>query len=195
MPLERVDTKKEFTIFDACRKCDVERAMEYLAPKDGERGSVTEPDSNQMTLLHHAAFGGNETIVQALVECPGVPIDAVDALGWTPLMYAAAHGHATACQLILDGGANTSAKDDMKRTSLHLAVTSTSANTEQKVAAVRALLEGGVNPRLKNVAGMTARQTAEASGAPAEVIDALPAEAKPAPAPAASAAAPDDASA
>eukprot|EP00672_Neobodo_designis_P024325 CAMPEP_0174828074 /NCGR_PEP_ID=MMETSP1114-20130205/1121_1 /TAXON_ID=312471 /ORGANISM="Neobodo designis, Strain CCAP 1951/1" /LENGTH=182 /DNA_ID=CAMNT_0016061777 /DNA_START=49 /DNA_END=593 /DNA_ORIENTATION=+ len=179
MPLERVEKPaSEPTIFDACRKGDVERAMRYLSPED--RGSVTEPDRNNMTLLHHAAFGGNTTIVQALLECPGIPIDAVDALGWTPLLYAASNGNAEAAQLILDAGANTSAKDEMKRSSLHLAVTSTSASPEQKAATVRALLDGGVNPRLKNVAGMTARQTAEAVGAPAEIVNLFPSEAPPA---------------
>ena len=180
--LERVEQPpKEDSLFDACRKCDEPRIAAYLAPEN--KGCVKECDSAQMTMLHHAAFGGSAAIVGALAEHDEINIDAVDLLGWTPLLYAASRGHATAAQLILDGGANTSAKDEMKRTSLHLAVTSTSASDEAKKETIKALLAGGVNPRLKNVAGMTARQTAVANNAGDDIIALFfPAEAAPAPA-------------
>jgi ankyrin repeat protein len=163
---------KEPTLFDACRIGDVERVSAYLAPPNN--GTVKEADERKMTMLHHAAVGGHPRVVSALLARSDIDLDASDASGWAPLHYAANAGHSEAATLILDAGANTSAKDEYKRSALHVAVTSTSAQPSAKVATVRALLAGGVNPRLKTVAGMTAFEVAKANSAPQEILALFP---------------------
>jgi ankyrin repeat protein len=169
--VERTTASKSNTIFDACRTGDCERVLAYVDPANN--GCVTEGDNAKMTMLHHAAFGGHAAIVEALLARPEIEVDANDALKWTPLLYAASAGHAEVARLLLDGGANTSAKDEYKRSALHMAVTS-SARDDAKVATIRTLLKNGVNPRLKSVAGTTAYGTAVANGASDAVLAEFP---------------------
>lgn len=146
--------EKKASIFDACRKGDVERVVKYVT--DG--GCVTEFDENKMTMLHHGAFSGNEEIVRQILSTQTkqkLDLDAADVGGWTPLHYACDQGHAVVAALLLDEGANANARDDMKKTPLHLAA------GQGRLAAVQVLLKNGASRNAKTVTSWDALKYAE----------------------------------
>lgn len=160
MPARREAPKE--TIFDACRRGNAARFTDYVQ----KGGCLTEYDDQKLTLLHHAAFAGNEDFVRLILSAPPtqqVTVDAVDAEGWTPLHYAADRGHVAVVALLLDDGANVNARDTSKRTPMHLAALSNRAEV------VRALLQSGASKTAKNVAGMTPLECATAAGS-ADVV-------------------------
>lgn len=59
----------------------------------------------QKTALHLAAFQGHLPVVQVLLD-RGAKIDAVDAFGWTPLMFAAHAGHFDVASALVAAKAN-----------------------------------------------------------------------------------------
>lgn len=141
------DLPKE-TIFDACRRGNRERFIDYIQ----KNGCVSECDDQKLTLLHHAAFAGNDEFVRAILSAAATQqlnIDAVDAENWTPLHYAADRGHTTTTALLIEDGANVNARDTAKRTPLHLAALS------GRVDVVDLLLAHGASKAAKNVAGIT----------------------------------------
>ena len=74
------------------------------------------------TPLHLAAQWGQTDIVQRLLRCKEVKIDASDNLDRTPLWYAAAGGHTKCMHTLLDHGAQTNLCDKDGHTPLVLAV-------------------------------------------------------------------------
>ncbi|KAG5466302.1 hypothetical protein LSCM4_01448 [Leishmania orientalis] len=145
------------SIYDACRRGNVERFIGYVE----KGGCLNECDDQKLTLLHHAAFSGNNAFVKAILARSGiqnVAIDAADGEGWTPLHYAADRGHADVVTALLDEGANVNARDAAKRTPMHLAALS------GRTDAVAVLLLNGASKTAKNVAGMTPADCAKEAG-------------------------------
>jgi ankyrin repeat protein len=64
-------------------------------------------DEGERTLLHTAALSGHLDAVGALIE-HGVPVDARDGQGRTPLYYAGRYGHESIAQFLLARGADSS---------------------------------------------------------------------------------------
>ena len=60
---------------------------------------------NGSTLLHHAAFGGHLEIVRWLVEEIGLPLDAAEKDGITPLLWALNQGHEEVAAYLVARGA------------------------------------------------------------------------------------------
>jgi ankyrin repeat protein len=173
------------TIFDACRRSNLDRIREYVS----RGGRLTDGDELGMTLLHHAAFAvpspAATEIMQLLLAAPTADIEAVDCQKWTPLHAAAARCHTDAVKALLAKGASTSARDEYRRTPLHLAACSDAARTrptegasgptgcEVAVEVIAMLVEEGGNLKAKNITDMTPKQVAEANSVQPEVIAAL----------------------
>ncbi|CAN5737249.1 ankyrin repeat domain-containing protein [soil metagenome] len=96
--------------------------------------------------LMMAALNGQLDMAQKLISR-----DAdVNKTGWTPLHYAATHGHLDVMRLLLDNYAYIDAESPNKTTPLMMAA---SYGTPE---AVKLLLEAGADPSLKNVQGLNA---------------------------------------
>ena len=79
--------------------------MEYLV----EQGASLEAtDTNDMTLLHYAAWGGSLVVVEYLVE-QGASLEATDANDMTLLHWAAWGGSLAVVEYLIEQGANVEA--------------------------------------------------------------------------------------
>lgn len=138
------------------------------------------------TPLHEAAWKGDVDTIRRLVK-EGADINAPDALGGTPLYWAARGGHALGphrCHgeaanrpgviaALLDLGADPNLQDRRPRipgassgwTPLFVAL----HHEQFKSAAV--LLEHGADPNIRSDQGMSAMEVASGEGAPRELIE------------------------
>jgi len=103
-----------------------------------------------------AAFKGYKDLVRKLIAR-----DAdVNKTGWTPLHYAATGGHVEIILMLLDENAYIDAESPNKSTPLMMAAMYGST------AAVRALLEAGADPTLRNELGLSAVEFAQRGNRP-----------------------------
>ena len=93
-----------------------------------------------------AALKGHTALVKKLIACGA----DVNKPGWAPLHYAATNGHVDVISLLVDAHAYVDAESPNKTTPLMMAAHYGSP------AAVKALLEAGADPHLKNELGLTA---------------------------------------
>lgn len=84
----------------------------------------------------------------------------VNKTGWTPLHYAATHGHVVIITMLLENSAYIDAESPNGTTPLMMAAM---YGTPE---AVKLLLEEGADPQLKNQQGLTALQFAERAARP-----------------------------
>lgn len=129
----------------------------YIALRDGSlkaAGALIDwPKTNidarspkDETPLMMAALKGHTEVVRKLMD-KGADVNKT---GWTPLHYAATNGHLVIMQLLLDEHAYIDAESPNGTTPLMMAAHYGSP------AAVKLLLEGGADPRLKNQLGLSA---------------------------------------
>lgn len=104
------------------------------------------------TALHAAAYGGQERIVNALLD-RGAPVGA-NPLGWTPLMYAAYGGHGKVLRKLLGAGSRVNAATLNGLTALMVAA----MNGHEEM--VRELLVAGADPKAVTQDGRSARELA-----------------------------------
>jgi ankyrin repeat protein len=97
---------------------DVPGALAYI-----EAGAdLNHMNSESMTTLMCAAAEECNTIIDAMLKSGrDVALEARDDHGWTALITAAHRGNAETVKLLLDAGADPTAKDDMKRDALYYA--------------------------------------------------------------------------
>ena len=111
--------------------------------------------------LHAAAFSGNFEVVRILIEYDPAGINARDAVGETPLLWASG-GHyfkdGSVHRLLLENGADINVRTQIGWTSLHWA----SFKGAREVACL--LLEHGADIEAKNNDGKTALQEAARVG-------------------------------
>ena len=153
-------------------------------------------DDDGWTPLHAASKGGHLACVRYLLSVPGVTaaINAVDALGWSAVWYAAGWGHVEVMKALVEAGANAAIADDDGWTALHAAslgghlacvqyllsvpgvVAAIDAADEDGWTAVRfaargghvevvkALVEAGANAAAADRVGLTPLHSASSSG-------------------------------
>lgn len=73
---------------------------------------------NQRLLVHWAALGGNENLVDFLIDL-GSPVDPVDDTNSTPLILASSAGRIEVVKLLLGKGADVNKKTSRGQSSLH----------------------------------------------------------------------------
>ena len=118
------------------------------------------------TVLHEAvggAWAGNPDVVSLLLRAGADP-NAVDWEGSAPL-HMAWQPHTI--RLLLEAGAAVDARDSVGKTPLF------SSNDCRSASAIRALVDGGADPKAVDQWGRTALHAAVLDGAPAEVVVAL----------------------
>ncbi|KAL6431696.1 hypothetical protein ACFW04_007321 [Cataglyphis niger] len=107
--------------------------------------------------LWKAALDGDIERVERLLDRGHDPRQE-DTSGYTPLHFAARHGHFEVCELLLNHGANVNAiTPSIKATPLHRAA------TQGHVKTVETLLRHGANANLKDIDGKTALHRAISS--------------------------------
>jgi serine/threonine-protein phosphatase 6 regulatory ankyrin repeat subunit B len=178
------DRRHEEDAFFAAVEASDQAAVASLLAREPHLFTAVSPlDDSQRTALHMAVLNEDAGMVEVLLRGAGkpgagVPADAVvdvrDKAGKTPLIAAAAAGLDGIVRTLLAAGANPQllAKSPLPPhvalSALHYAV----ALGAEGVPTVRALLAGGADPSIKDSAGETPRDLAEALGS-REAVEAL----------------------
>ena len=113
---------------------------------DWPRTQVEWRNRHDESPLMMAALKGHTALVKKLIARGA----DVNKPGWAPLHYAATNGHVDVIALLVDAHAYVDAESPNKTTPLMMAAQYGSP------AAVKALLEAGADPHLKNELGLTA---------------------------------------
>ncbi|KAI9763207.1 MAG: hypothetical protein M1835_007900 [Candelina submexicana] len=119
-----------------------------------------------MTPLHYAARRGLDSIVNKLLNCPQINVDAVNDRAETALHFASYWNRPGCLKALLQAGADTNKKNKGGETALHLAAFG------GKLGCVNALLQARADTDTKNKWGETALHLA-ASGGYADTVACL----------------------
>jgi ankyrin repeat protein len=101
---------------------------------------------SKMANIHNAARNGNLNRVKALLN-QGVPVNARDNDGYTPLHLAANYGRLNVVQELLQRGARVNPRSKGGITPLHAAA----INGHPRI--VHTLIKAGANPKYRNIQG------------------------------------------
>lgn len=106
------------------------------------------PQDVDQSLRDWAQAGETEAVRNLLAET-APDLDAADATGWTPLMYAVKGGHDEIVEMLLEAGASLDSRNDSGETALHLAA------RLGRTASARRLLRAGADFALRDSEGRT----------------------------------------
>jgi len=115
--------------------------------------------------LHQAVIDSDVEQVQLNISS-GANVNAKDAMGYTPLFYAAQNGKEDVAELLIAGGANVNEKDRTGNTPLHYAAVGGHYDV------CRLLLDEGANSGARNLMGGTPMAMAKAQGH-SEIVELL----------------------
>ena len=121
--------------------------------------------------LHAAASGGNEDIINFLLE-QGFNINTQTPNGWTPLFIAARDGQAEAAKLLIFRGANLNVQTDQGATPLLMVLTQPFENEKARTDLLWYLLRRGADANLPDFNGFPPIYYAVLSQKP-ELVEAL----------------------
>jgi ankyrin repeat protein len=110
------------TALTCARLTGQQRTVKLLLARGANGEERPASHCNETTLLHGAASVGDVEMVRLLLD-QGAEVDAKDGFGKTPLLHAAACGHANRLPLVsllLERGADVNTKDVGGRTALHI---------------------------------------------------------------------------
>lgn len=97
--------------------------------------------------LHAAASGGNEDIINFLIE-QGMDINTQTPDGWTPLFIAARDGQAEAAKLLIYRGAELNRQTNLGATALIMGLTQPFPTEEERLDLLTYLLRRGADANL-----------------------------------------------
>ena len=148
-----IDAKGQHGLFIALQDGSLKAAEALIAwPKTKVEWRSAKDESPLMI----ASLKGYKDLVRRLIER-----DAdVSKPGWAPLHYAATGGHVEVILMLLEAHAYVDAESPNKSTPLMMAAMYGST------AAVRALLDGGADPTLRNELGLSAVEFAQRASRP-----------------------------
>ncbi|KAM7131856.1 ankyrin repeat domain-containing protein 16 isoform 2-T5 [Ciconia maguari] len=112
------------------------------------------------TLLHHAARYGHQDVLAYLVEALGMDVEVFNSDYKRPLHEAASMGHRECVCFLLERGASVDCLKKADWTPLMMAC------TRQNLEVIKALVEHGANPLLKNKDGWNCFHIASREGHP-----------------------------
>ncbi|XP_074998353.1 ankyrin repeat domain-containing protein 16 isoform X3 [Calonectris borealis] len=112
------------------------------------------------TLLHHAARYGHRDVLAYLVEALGMDVEVFNSDYKRPLHEAASMGHRECVSYLLERGASVDCLKKADWTPLMMAC------TRQNLEVIKALVEHGANPLLKNKDGWNCFHIASREGHP-----------------------------
>ncbi|RVE51250.1 hypothetical protein evm_004054 [Chilo suppressalis] len=124
---------------------------------DADKSLVITPDENNRHLIHWAALGGNENLVDYLLD-KGSPINSVDDSNSNPLILAASAGRYEAVRLLIGRGANVNQKTKRGQSALHYAC------SKGHIEVAKLLLEAGANINDTDILNATPLHRAAAQG-------------------------------
>ena len=148
-----IDAKGQHGLFIALQDGSLKAAEALIAwPKTKVEWRSAKDESPLMI----ASLKGYKDLVRKLIAR-----DAdVNKTGWAPLHYAATGGHVEVILMLLEAHAYVDAESPNKSTPLMMAAMYGST------AAVRALLDGGADPTLRNELGLSAVEFAQRASRP-----------------------------
>jgi uncharacterized protein len=157
MPCADDNEEKTLEFFRALETSDsagAQALLKYidLAASDAREG---------LTPLHWAVLSGNAELIAQMIErilkdakgtdgAPPALLNARDAHGCTPLMWAAGDGNLAALEALVPAGADLNLQSPSGNTALHYAIASARPITKR---IAQRLLEAGANIRIQNSNG------------------------------------------
>ena len=93
--------EETLSLVEASRRNDIKAVQ-----KGVEREGINSVDGRKHTALHEAALRNHVSIVEYLLQQPGIDVDAQDVDLYTPLMLAAHKGNKHIVKMLLEAGAD-----------------------------------------------------------------------------------------
>ncbi|XP_068632103.1 26S proteasome non-ATPase regulatory subunit 10-like [Battus philenor] len=124
---------------------------------DSDKSLIETADDNGRLLIHWASLGGNENLVDFLIDL-GSPVDPVDDTNSSPITLAASSGRYNVVKLLIDKGANVNHKTYRGQTPLHYA----SSKGHKEI--VKLLIDSDARINEVDVLGATPLHRAAAQG-------------------------------
>ena len=154
-----VDPNGQTGLFIALREPSLKSAEVLI---DWPKTNVNALNSKGESALMLAVLKDHQALAEKLIK-KGADVNKT---GWTPLHYAATHGHLALISLLLENNAYIDAESPNGTTPLMMAAM---YGTPE---AVKLLLQEGADPQLKNQQGLTAVQFAQRGNRP-DAVEAI----------------------
>lgn len=126
------------------------------------------PNRDGLMPLHSAVWNKANTRIVNLLLDRGADINAIDQDGWTALHFAAFYGQSSITGLLLERGATPNIRNDLGRTALHYApkgiIEQIRGYRDEELQTAKQLLDGGVDPTIRDNDGLTVFHTAAEHG-------------------------------
>ncbi|KAL1380929.1 hypothetical protein pipiens_020252, partial [Culex pipiens pipiens] len=105
------DTAGDKTLVDFIKEGNLPQLEQALANPEVP-SLINELDDEGLGLIHWAADRGNEHVLKLILAVPGRDLDLRDSGGQTALHYASSCGNRDCVRVLVEAGADKSAKDD-----------------------------------------------------------------------------------